>query len=140
LGMINLKESILNQSFGNTICKARKDKGYTLRALAPLIKIDFTYLSKLENDRADHPPSEKLVRLMAKALGLDEERLIYLAGRITQSDAKLIEGIAKNYPDEVSFLFRRMKEDPKFTEQLIRRVVKPEYRKRYSARGDRHQN
>jgi HTH-type transcriptional regulator, competence development regulator len=120
--MISLKEPTMNQSFGNIVRKARKDKGYTLRQLAPLIKIDFTYLSKLENDRADHPPSEELVRLMAKTLELDEERLIYLAGRITQSDAKLIEGIAKNYPDEVSVLFRRMKEDPKFTEKLIRRV------------------
>jgi transcriptional regulator with XRE-family HTH domain len=116
----------MNQSFGNIIRQARKDKGYTLRQLAPLLKIDFTYLSKLENDRADHPPSEDLVRLMAQTLELDEERLIYLAGRITQSDSKLIENLVKNYPDEAYLLFRRMKEDPKFTEKFIRRVGKSE--------------
>lgn len=113
----------MNQGFGSSIRQARKDRGYTLRQLAPLVKIDFTYLSKLENDRADHPPSEELVRLLAKILGLDAERLIYLAGRITQGDSKLLEDLAKRHPDEVAVLFRRMREDP---ERFIRETSKPE--------------
>jgi HTH-type transcriptional regulator, competence development regulator len=119
-------EESVNQSFGDSIRKARKDKGYTLRQLAPLVKIDFTYLSKLENERADHPPSEELVRLLAKILNLDEERLIYLAGRITQGDSKLLEDLAKKHPDEVAVLFRRMRENPAFAERFIRKAGKPE--------------
>jgi HTH-type transcriptional regulator, competence development regulator len=113
----------MNQKFGDEIRKARKKKGYTLRQLAPLVEIDFTYLSKLENDRADHPPSEELVRFLAKILNLDEERLIYLAGRITRSDSKLLGDLAKKHPDEIADFFRRMRENP---ERFLRAAGKPE--------------
>lgn len=45
----------MEQTFGKLIRQARKDKGYSQRQLAGLLSVDFTYLSKLENDRADYP-------------------------------------------------------------------------------------
>lgn len=65
-------------------------KGWTLRQLAERTEvqeetgirrgIDFTYLSKLENDR--EPASEKTIRGLAKALGADAEELLLLAQKI----------------------------------------------------------
>lgn len=106
-------------SFGSQIRERRKERGYTLRQLAPLLGINFAYLSKLENDRADHPPSEELIRQIAKTLELDQDKLIYLAGRITQSDAKMIEDLVKNNPEEACILFRKMKENPNFANSLF---------------------
>ena len=49
-------ENDVNKQFGQLIRDARKDKGYSQRELASLVSLDFTYLSKLENNRADYPP------------------------------------------------------------------------------------
>ncbi|WP_202220615.1 helix-turn-helix domain-containing protein, partial [Okeania sp. KiyG1] len=48
--------------------KARKEKGYSQRELAKFLGVDFTYLSKLENDRADYAPKEEVIRGLARNL------------------------------------------------------------------------
>jgi len=75
------------QTFGKLIRQARKEQGYSQRQLAALLEVDFTYLSKLENDRADYPPKEDVIRGLARNLGIDEEELIFLAGRIPVASA-----------------------------------------------------
>lgn len=101
-------------SFGSTLREARKAKGYTLRGLAELAKVDFTYLSKLENEKADYPPSEELLRWLAQFFELDTDRLIYLSGRIPREKLDLLGNLAKRYPDEVAKLFCQIKNDPNF--------------------------
>ena len=96
--------------FGKLIKQARKDKGYSQRELAQLVRLDFTYLSKLENNRADYPPKEEVIRTLAQTLDLEEEELIFLAGRIPQGDEAILKQHYKNMPT----LFRRMRENPKF--------------------------
>ncbi|MGL5081807.1 MAG: helix-turn-helix domain-containing protein [Microcoleaceae cyanobacterium] len=102
------------QTFGKLIRQARKDKGYSQRQLAGLLQVDFTYLSKLENDRADYPPKEDVIRGLGRNLGLDEEELIFLAGRIPQQ----YEGFLKQNPRELAALFRHM-ENPKFAKEVF---------------------
>src|SRR5438046_1349106 len=68
-------------SFGRTIRDARKQRGISQRQLADLVNIDFTYLSKIENDRMA-PPSEKAIRAMAEVLASDADELIRLAGKV----------------------------------------------------------
>lgn len=55
---------------------------------------DFTYLSKIENDKTDErPPSEDLLKKLAALLGADEEELLFLAKRVPK-DAR--EFLAKD--------------------------------------------
>ncbi len=75
----------MDETFGTLIRQARKDKGYSQRDLAKLLGVDFTYLSKLENDRGDYAPKEDVIRALAQHLDLNEEELIVLAGRIPRS-------------------------------------------------------
>jgi transcriptional regulator with XRE-family HTH domain len=56
-------------SFGRTIQQLRRELGLTQRFVASQLGIDFTYLSKLENDRGEAP-------------GADAEELLALAGKI----------------------------------------------------------
>ncbi len=98
----------MTQTFGRLIRQARKDKGYSQRELASILSVDFTYLSKLENDRADYPPKEDVIRALARNLNLGEEELIFLAGRIPQQ----YEALLKQNPKEMQMLFRRMQENP----------------------------
>jgi transcriptional regulator with XRE-family HTH domain len=114
----------MEPSFGQLIRQARKDKGYSQRQLAELVHLDYTYLSKLENDRAEHPPSEEAIRSLAQHLDLlNEEELIYLAGRMPQRDQELLKPNYKSMPE----LFRRLREDPEFAQEILRRsATQPE--------------
>jgi transcriptional regulator with XRE-family HTH domain len=105
----------MNKKFGDIIRQARKDKGYSQRELAKFIGLDFTYLSKLENDRADYPPKEDVIRAIARNLSLDEEELIFLAGRIPHQE----EEVLKQHYKDMPLLFRRMRENPDFARKVI---------------------
>lgn len=109
----------MEDNFGQLIRQARKNKGYSQRELAKLIDLDFTYLSKLENNRADYPPKEEAIRILARQLELDEEQLIYLAGRIPQQEEDLLKQHYKDLPA----LFRRMRENPEFAQKVFREAV-----------------
>jgi HTH-type transcriptional regulator, competence development regulator len=68
-------------TFGDTIRDLRLGAKLTQRALAAIIGIDFTYLSKLENDHGD-PPSEDTIRKLAAAVHSDPEVLLAAAGKL----------------------------------------------------------
>jgi transcriptional regulator with XRE-family HTH domain len=112
----------VGQSFGQLIRQARKDKGYSQRELAKLLELDFTYLSKLENDRAEYSPKEDVIRSLARNLDLDEDELIFLAGRIPQQDEDFLKQNYKAMPA----LFRRMQENPDFARRVFREATQPE--------------
>ncbi|MDJ0634031.1 MAG: helix-turn-helix transcriptional regulator [Xenococcaceae cyanobacterium MO_188.B29] len=107
------------QNFGKLIRQARKNKGYSQRELAKLLKLDFTYLSKLENNRADYAPKEEVIRSLARHLSLNEEELIFLAGRIPQAQEQLLKQHYKNMPT----LFRRMGENPEFAQRVFQEAI-----------------
>lgn len=118
----------MSQSFGQLIRQARKDKGYSQRELAKLVELDFTYLSKLENDRADYPPKEEVIRSLAHHLDLKAEELIFLAGRIPQRDEDFLK---KNYK-AMPALFRRMQENPDFARRVFQEATQPENEEKQS--------
>ena len=99
----------MEKTFGEVIRTARKNKQYSQRELAKLIELDFTYLSK-----------EDAIRAIAKHLDLDEEELIFLAGRIPQRDSELL----KQHYQAMPALFRRMRDDANFIEEFLEDRVK----------------
>ncbi|BAY17899.1 hypothetical protein NIES21_37410 [Anabaenopsis circularis NIES-21] len=104
---MNKQES---QSFGKCIWQARRQKGLSQRELAVKVGVDYTYLSKLENDHVE--PSEKVIRSLAEHLSLNAVELIYLAGRMTQNDSEAFEELLKANYKEMPALFRRVRESP----------------------------
>lgn len=116
----------MNKTFGQLIRDARKGKGYSQRELAVLVKLDFTYLSKLENDRADYAPKEDVIRNLAIQLDLDPEELVFLSGRIPERDEQLLK---QNYK-EMPTLFRRMQEDPQFARSIFNLAINEEEEKK----------
>lgn len=112
----------MSEDFGKLIRQARKGKSYSQRELAKILKIDFTYLSKLENNRADYAPKEDVIRGLARSLDLDEEELIYLAGRIPHQEEELLKQHYKSMPA----LFRRMRENPEFAQKVLQQASNTE--------------
>jgi transcriptional regulator with XRE-family HTH domain len=72
------------QTFGQKLRDLRKAKGLSQRALAEIVGINFTYLSKIENEKLDFAqfPSEPLIRSLGDALDADVDELLLLAQKI----------------------------------------------------------
>jgi HTH-type transcriptional regulator, competence development regulator len=113
------KEIAVEQTFGNCIRIARRDKGYSQRELAVLVAVDYTYLSKLENNRADYPPKEDVIRALAQHLELDAEELSYLAGRITAEDAKVVQELARTHQKQMPVLLRTIRDNPEIAQRIL---------------------
>jgi transcriptional regulator with XRE-family HTH domain len=117
----------MNPTFGNLIRQARKAKELSQRDLAKLVGVNYTYLSKLENDHAGTPPSEEVIERLALSLQLNAEELVYLAGRITPEDQKAFEEFVKENYQQMPVLFRKLKENPKFAQKLLQEASKEEH-------------
>src|SRR5919198_2901795 len=69
-------------TLGERIRQLRRQRGLTQRHLADATGVDFSYLSKIENDRLEHTPSIKMLQDLAKALEVDELELMELANKV----------------------------------------------------------
>ena len=69
---------------GKRIREIRKARNLTQRQLAEKVGINFTYLSRVENDRLDDDltPREETRQKIAEALATDPDELFLLARRI----------------------------------------------------------
>jgi transcriptional regulator with XRE-family HTH domain len=72
--------------FGRRLRALRQERGLSQRALALKLGVNFTYLSKIENERLDfgEVPSEELICRIAAALEVDGDELLILAKKIPQ--------------------------------------------------------
>lgn len=92
-------------TFGETVRELRKARGLNQRDLAGHADIDFTYLSKIENNRME-PPSEEVIRRVAEALDADADELIVLAGKFPSDLAQELKT-----PERVKALRRSLAGD-----------------------------
>ena len=72
-------------TFGQTVKKLRKAKKITQLELADKIDVDFTYISKIENDKTKLPPAEKTIKKLPEVLETDAEEFILLAKKVPQN-------------------------------------------------------
>src|SRR5262245_5182972 len=72
--------------FGQRIRDLRLTKGLGQRGLAARLRVNFTYVSKIENEKLDFGdyPSEELIIRLAAALDADPEELLILAHKIPE--------------------------------------------------------
>ena len=71
----------MNESFGKTLRKIRKSKGISQRELARKVSVDFSYISKIENDKIPPPSADTIVK-MSEALNISSEILLSLTGKM----------------------------------------------------------
>ncbi len=80
---------LLETTFGRKLHELRHNKGMTLRALAEAAGVDFTYLSKIENDKIGYLPGADTIRDLAVALDVDAIELLQLANKLPPELASL---------------------------------------------------
>ena len=97
-------------TLGEHIKELRRQRHLTQRQLAEQAGIDFSYLSKIENNRLEHTPSIKTLQDLAQILEVDELELMELANKVPP----VLETIARD-KDAMRF-FRRATETIKSPE------------------------
>lgn len=104
-------------TFGERVRELRLQKGLAQRDLAKLVEIDFTYLSKIENDRVS-PPSDEVIHSLAKYLEAEEEELLALAAKVDADELR--EAVAQD--PRIGVLFRKL-QSRKLTTDQVRRML-----------------
>jgi transcriptional regulator with XRE-family HTH domain len=74
-------EAIMTQSFGQILRALRRSKGVSQRELAEKVGVDFSYISKVENDRLPPPAANTIVRI-CDVLGVEPDDLLALTGKM----------------------------------------------------------
>jgi len=79
-------------TFGEKIRQLRKAKNLNQSELADKVGINFTYLSKIENDNVASSdfPSEDTIKKLAKALGANADELMLMAKKVPDSIKKRV--------------------------------------------------
>ena len=69
------------KTFGQTLKEIRRSKGVTQRELAIAVSVDFSYISKVENDRMPPPAADTIVKI-CKKLGVPSDELLAMTGKM----------------------------------------------------------
>jgi transcriptional regulator with XRE-family HTH domain len=70
------------ESFGQKLREIRRSKGISQRDLADKVGVDFSYISKLENDRLPPPAGDTIVKI-CEALNVPSDELLAVTGKMT---------------------------------------------------------
>jgi len=84
----------MEETFGSLLRKLRKNKGIGIKKMAPEIDLDYTYLSRIENDKV--MPSEQVIARISKYLRYDEDELLLMADKVPDD----IKTILRENPQE----------------------------------------
>jgi transcriptional regulator with XRE-family HTH domain len=71
----------MEQTFGQALRELRRSKGISQRDLAEQVGVDFSYISKIENDRLPPPAADTIVKI-CDALEVSPDSLLALSGKI----------------------------------------------------------
>jgi HTH-type transcriptional regulator, competence development regulator len=110
-------DTIPNSPFGERIRQLRKERKMSQRGLADRVGIDFTYLSKIENNRAD-PPSDEVIRKMARELEVEEEELLAMAIKVSADELRKSAAL----DPEIGVLFRKL-QSGNLTKDQLRQMI-----------------
>ena len=65
-----------------TLRDTRRSHKLSQRAIALILGVNYTYISKLESDSTQYPPSDRFIARFAEHFNLDCDRLMLECGRI----------------------------------------------------------
>ncbi|HJQ24675.1 MAG TPA: helix-turn-helix transcriptional regulator [Blastocatellia bacterium] len=111
-------------SFGNTLQRIRRSKEMTQREVAKKIGMDYSYFSRLENDRFDSKPTRETIDKIAEALECSEEErgeLLAEAGRINQ-ELEEVARIASKRPELGQLFQAAVKLPPEKIDEILKQV------------------
>ena len=92
---------IFIMDFGSLLKTLREKSGLSIKRLAPELDVNYTYLSKLENNKVS--PSEELVERVSHYFAYNKEELLLAANKIPEDVLRIL----RNNPTEAVAFLRR---------------------------------
>jgi HTH-type transcriptional regulator, competence development regulator len=87
--------------FGEILRQLRLEGGMGIKSLAPQLDVNYTYLSKLENEAVN--PSEEFVARVADYFGFDRDALLLSAGKVPEDILKIL----REHPEDSVAVLRK---------------------------------
>ncbi|MBX2968246.1 MAG: helix-turn-helix transcriptional regulator [Cyclobacteriaceae bacterium] len=69
-------------TYGKLLKELRRQKGVAQRDLAAAVGVDFSYISKIENDRLQPPSADTTIKI-CEVLNVPSEVLLSLSGKVS---------------------------------------------------------
>lgn len=88
--------------FGQILRQLRTENHVGIKTLAPALGVDYSYLSKLENETMG--PSAEMVARVANYFNYDRDRLLLAAGKVPD---EVLEILRENPEEAIAFLRAR---------------------------------
>lgn len=89
----------MEETFGQKLRALRRAANITQRQLAERVGVDFSYISKLENDRLSPPAADTIVRI-SEAVGVAPDELLAVTGKMPP---QVQQGVSSS-PAAIQFL------------------------------------
>lgn len=106
----------MDKTFGQTLQELRRSAGLSQRNLAEQAGVDFSYISKVENDRLPPPAADTIVRI-CEILGVPPDELLALTGKVPTNVVEMLTS-----PSARQFL--RQAQEMNLTDQEWQTLVK----------------
>lgn len=71
----------MEETFGQKLKSLRRSQNVSQRELAQRVDVDFSYISKIENDRLPPPAADRIVAI-CEVLGVDPTLLLSMTGKV----------------------------------------------------------
>jgi transcriptional regulator with XRE-family HTH domain len=109
-------ERNMDKTFGQKLQELRRSAGLSQRGLAEQVGVDFSYISKVENDRLPPPAADTIVKICA-VLGAPADELLALTGKVQTNVMEMLTS-----PSARQFL--RQAQEMNLTDQEWQTLVK----------------
>ncbi len=107
----------MDKNFGQVLKELRKRKGLSIKRLSSHLDVNYSYISKLENNHTN--PSEAFIFKIAEVFDYDREELLLRAGKVPND---LLEILINNPKEAADFLRKKFSEDGYSTEAKLRKI------------------
>jgi transcriptional regulator with XRE-family HTH domain len=88
-----IEERMSENEFGKAFKKLREEQGFSIKKLAGSLQVNYTYLSKIENNKSI--PSDEFIDKIAELFKVDADELKMQAGKIPEDVKKIIKNNSK---------------------------------------------
>lgn len=111
----------MKDTFGQILKELRRDKNISQRELADKVGVDFSYISKVENDRLAAPSAQTIIKI-SNILDIPSEILLSHSGKLSDE----MKGTMSASPEALMFMneAKNMNLQAQEWQQLIRELKK----------------
>jgi len=106
----------MNKTFGQKLQELRRSADLSQRDLATQVGVDFSYISKVENDRLPPPSADTIVRICT-VLGIPPDELLSLTGKLPTDAREMLASPSARQ-------FMRQAQEMNLTDQEWQTLVK----------------